>query len=86
MGTHDKNTLEYKKLRQINNFDDTSDPNIIYIGHEHPDGDWQITKIDKTSGYVFTYATHKLNSAIVDYNDAWTNHLTLSYDITSNAL
>lgn len=86
MGTSDKNTIEYRNLKKINHFDDVTDPNVIYIGFEHPDGQWQITKIDKTSGMEFTYATQKLNPDTVDYNQAWTNHLTLSYDITSNAL
>lgn len=84
--TRDKNSLEYKRLRQVNNFNE-DDETYTYVGFEHPDGEWMIMRIDKTTGMIFTYATSALNDTIPngEYPTAWTNKETLSYDRTSVA-
>jgi hypothetical protein len=71
----DVNAIKYI----LNDVDDYSQPNTKYLGKENSEGDWQIVKIVEGSGMSFYYASKKNNPNITNYNDAFSNRLTLNY-------
>ena len=63
----------------VNNLDDTTTSDVLYIGMENIDGAWAIQKLDETSDLDITYATVVNNDTVTTYSDAWTNRDTLTY-------
>lgn len=62
----------------INAYDDTSTPNVIYIGEETELGGWLITKFDKTAK-TFTYAGIDNNNTYKTFSTAWAARTSLVY-------
>lgn len=73
--------VEIKNL-QTNNYETVGD--IIYVGSENEDGEWQIDKVDKSAGSI-VYASITNNVAVLTYSAAWTNRATLMYTIYSGS-
>lgn len=69
-----------------NHLDDYTTTSVTYVGQEDKDGTWKIIKIDETGNFpVFTYASISNNATKTTYSDAWTDRVTLTYNVYSTA-
>ena len=66
-----------------NDFDEFTKTEI-YSGASTPDDVWRITQIVGDKDLTIRYATISNNPAVLTYSDAWTNRLTLTYDLITN--
>lgn len=63
----------------LNNYDTTTDSNLIYIGRENEIGSWRISKINLSTGEK-SYATLNNNQSYQSYSQAWQARTSLQYD------
>jgi hypothetical protein len=58
---------------------------VSYAGYEKSTGEWNIIKIDTTSGYAIGWATVLNNPTVTSYSDAFTARATLTYNDYASA-
>lgn len=58
---------------------------LLYDCGEDANGRWCIQKVDSSTGMSIRFATQANNPTYTDYASAFTNHLSLNYDLFSVA-
>lgn len=76
----DSNPLPIDPIEYNTNDIEEASATLTYIGMEDKNGNWYIKKIDTSSGNSFAHATVTNNSSYTDYDTAWTNRATLTYE------
>lgn len=71
---------------QVNNIDDDTATDVLYVGLEKSDGTWWIKKLDETvSPTTLRHATNINNGAYSTYTAAWSARTSLTYSLFDTA-
>lgn len=80
----DGNGKSFVRIRDTSRFNtndiEEASSTVTYIGLESSNNKWWIKKIDTSSGNSFQHASVTNNSSYTDYDTAWTNRATLTYE------
>ena len=57
---------------------------LQYVGSSKMDGTWLVKKIDESTGTEIRFANVSNNATKTTYTAAWTDRVTLNYDLIEN--